>query len=155
MGIFIISLPPKQKIPLSITDRGRKLRGTTSGSSASHGADLTASNNAYRCYGRPRPPLLAFQGDHSGRYFSVFSHCLAPTGSSLAENWTHTSSHQCVYRNMVAKERIFVKQFQENTCFQILKAGVKSLGYITFLNSAIRPNQQEHTRETGDAQQNS
>ena len=66
-------------------DRGRKIRGTTSDLSASHNADLTASNNALRYFGRIRPSLLQVQKGRSGRYFSVFSHCLAPTGSSLAE----------------------------------------------------------------------
>ena len=73
------------------------IRGTTSGSAFPHENALTASNNASRCFGRPRPPLLSLlQEGHSGRYFGGFSHCLAPTGSSLAEKESLTCSHQCV-----------------------------------------------------------
>lgn len=62
------------------------LRGTTSGSAKPCGIALTASNNAFRGIGRTRPPLLMFQGGHSGRYFGGFSYLLAPTGDSLEEN---------------------------------------------------------------------
>ena len=57
-------------------DRGRKIRGTTSGSLMLHNMSLTASNNALRFLGRTRPPLLTFQEGHSGRYFVGFSTAL-------------------------------------------------------------------------------
>ena len=79
-------------------DRGRKIRGTTSGSLMLHNMSLTASDNALRFLGRTRPPLLRFQKGHSGRYFNGFSHCLAPTGSSLTEKGPITCSHHCVLR---------------------------------------------------------
>ena len=62
------------------------MRGTTSGSELPHNSSLGASNNALRCLGRTRPPLLLLQAGHSGRYFRVFPDCLAPTGSSLRGN---------------------------------------------------------------------
>ena len=111
IGFPIIISPLHAKKPSVLTDRGRELRGTTSGSSASHDADLTASNNASRCFGRPRPPLLLLQAGHSGRYFSGFSHCLAPTGSSLAEKETLTSSFQRVYQIILTRISQFVKLF--------------------------------------------
>ena len=46
---------------------------------------LTASDNAYRCIGRPRPALLDVQAGHSGRYLGVLSCSLTPTGNSLEE----------------------------------------------------------------------
>ena len=96
------------KKPPVLADRGRKIRGTTSGLVASHGATLTASNNALRNLGRTRPSLLDFQEGHSGRYFGGFSHCLAPTGSSLAEKGSLTCSHHCV-ENILTKIVYFVK----------------------------------------------
>ena len=60
--------------------------------------------------GEPRPPLIrSFQAGHSGRYFSGFSHCLAPTGSSLAENGTLTCSFQRVSWLILTKRQEFVK----------------------------------------------
>ena len=93
-----------------------KIRGTTSGSSASRGADLTVSNNTSRCFGRPRPPLLIFQAGHSGRYFCGFSHCLSPTGSSLTENGPLTSSHHCVYGAILTNQWSIVKYFASKNC---------------------------------------
>ena len=98
-----------KKRPLSLRTEGDNNRGTTSGSSAPHDTDLTASNNASRCFGRPRPPLLLFQAGHSGRYFSGFSHCLAPTGSSLAEKESLTSSLQRVCQIILTRIMQFVK----------------------------------------------
>ena len=106
------------KKPPVLSDRGRKIRGTTSGLVASHGATLTASNNALRNLGRTRPSLLDFQESHSGRYFGGFSHCLAPTGSSLAEKGSLTCSHHCV-ENILTKILYFVKN-----CFIALTGSV-------------------------------
>ena len=93
----IASLPfRKQTTPSIRTDRGRKIRGTTSNSASPHEDTLTASSNAIRCIGRTRPSLLFFQEGHSGRYFGAFPHCLAPSGSSLAGKGTLTSSLHCV-----------------------------------------------------------
>ena len=58
--------------------------------------------------GAPVLPYLNFQEGHSGRYFVGFSHCLAPTGSSLAEKGPITSSHQCV-EGMLTNLTEFVK----------------------------------------------
>ena len=89
--------------------RGRKIRGTTSGSSAPHNADLTVSDNTHRYIGQTRPFLLDIQKGRSGRYFTGLSCCLAPTGSSLEERITVTSSHLSVVI-ILTKERIFVNQ---------------------------------------------
>ena len=84
-------IPPYNKKSLRpVRTEGVKVRGTTSGSSVPHDTDLTVSNNTSRCLGRPRPPLLLLQKGHSGRYFSGFPRCLAPTGSSLAGNGSLT-----------------------------------------------------------------
>ena len=106
------------KKPPVLSDRGRKIRGTTSGLVASHGATLTASNNALRDLGRTRPSLLNFQKGHSGRYFGGFSHCLAPPGSSLAEKGSLTCSHHCV-EIILTKVVHFVKN-----CFIALTGSV-------------------------------
>ena len=110
-----------------------KLRGTTSGSSSLHSEDLTASNNASRCFGRTRLPLLLLQRSHSRRYFSAFPHCLAPTGSSLAGNWTLTCSLQRVYWLILTNRPGFVKQLSQNK---------------SFLNASVSPNQKEKAWET-------
>ena len=84
-------IPPYNKKSLCpVRTEGVKIRGTTSGSSAPRDTDLTVSSNTSRCLGRPRPPLLLLQKGHSGRYFSGFPRCLAPTGSSLAGNGSLT-----------------------------------------------------------------
>ena len=70
--------------------------GTTSGSPAPHDAGLTVSKNTFRCTGRTRLSLLHVRESHSGRYLGGFSRCLAPTGSSLAEKFSLTSSHRSV-----------------------------------------------------------
>ena len=93
------------------------LRGTTSGSASPHDDALTVSDNTSRCVGRPRPPLLLLQAGHSGRYFSGFPHCLAPTGSSLAEKDSLTSSLQRVYRIILTNIMQFVKIIIEPDTF--------------------------------------
>ena len=98
-----------EKRPLSRWDRGRKIRGTTSNSAFPHENALRASDNASRCVGRTRPPLLLFQGGHSGRYFGALPCPLAPTGNSLEESGALTSSHHCVYRLILTKTDEFVK----------------------------------------------
>ena len=50
----------KQKTPPVLADRGRQIRGTTSGSGVPHGRPLTASDNAICCIGHTRPALLRF-----------------------------------------------------------------------------------------------
>ena len=72
------------------------MHGTTSGLSKPHDLLLRSSNNDARCIGRTRSPLLYIQEDHSGRYLGAAANCLAPTGSSLMEALTLTSSHQGV-----------------------------------------------------------
>ena len=93
-----------------------KIRGTTSGSASPHYDALTVSNNTSRYVGRPRPPLLLFQAGHSGRYFGGSSHCLAPTGSSLAENGSRTCSHHCVYGAILTNQWSIVKYFASKNC---------------------------------------
>ena len=62
------------------------MHGTTSGLMKPHDFILRPSNNGARGIGRTRSSLLTLQEDHSGRYFGVFSCCLAPPGSSLVES---------------------------------------------------------------------
>ena len=50
--------PFQTKTPSIQTDRGRKVRGTTSNSAFPHENALTASSNAFRCLGRARLSLL-------------------------------------------------------------------------------------------------
>ena len=88
--------PSKKTTPPVRSDRGRKMHGTTSGAVKPHSFTLRPSSNGSRCIGRTRPTLLLLRADHSGRYFSALSRCLAPPGSSLAERGTPTSSHPCV-----------------------------------------------------------
>ena len=103
-----------KKAPCPVRTEGVNSRGTTSGSASPHDDALTASDNASRYVGRPRPPLLLLQAGHSGRYFSGFSHCLAPTGSSLAEKGTLTSSLQRVCQIILANIMQLVKNFIES-----------------------------------------
>lgn len=125
------------KTPPVLSDRGRKIRGTTSDSPIPHGIDLTASNNAIRCFGRTRPSLLGFQEGHSGRYFSELPHCLAPTGSSLAERFSPTYSHQCV-AYMVANFMRFVKVFLYGA--PSISAALSSVISVIFAPPMIRAN---------------
>lgn len=92
----------------ALSDRGRKTRGTTSGSPTPHNIGLTVSNNTLRCFGRARPSLLQVQEGHSGRYFCVFPRCLAPTDSSLAEN-ERILHPITVFLVILTKRRRFVK----------------------------------------------
>ena len=80
----------------------------------------------------PSFPTELFQESHSGRYFSAFSRCLAPTGSSLAENGSLTYSHLCVIGDILTKCITFVKYFQNNTCFQCIEAGANYLTIYFF-----------------------
>ena len=71
---------------------------------------LTASSNAFRCFGRTRPSLLRFQAGHSGRYLGALPRCLAPSGSSLAGSGTLTCSLQRVNVDILTKRTQFVKK---------------------------------------------
>ena len=71
---------------------------------------LQASNNALRDIGRTRPALLIFRQTTPGGISADFSHCLAPAGSSLAENEALTSSHHCVTGVILTKNQILVKE---------------------------------------------
>ncbi len=79
--------------------------------SAFTGQSLTASNNAFCCFGQMPSSPTAFQAGHSGRYLGRFPHCLAPSGSSLGGKGLLTSSHHCV-AGILAKDAKFVKPFQ-------------------------------------------
>ena len=68
---YIKTLP--QKTPSIHTDRGRKIRGTTSNSVFPHENTLTASSNAIRCIGRTRPSLLLISERPLWEVFRRFS----------------------------------------------------------------------------------
>ena len=91
------------KKPPVLTDRGRNKHGTTSGLIMLHSRILRPSNNGSRDIGRTRFFLLEFQKNHSGRYLGIVSHCLAPTGSSLAKMKMLTSSLHCVVEIILTK----------------------------------------------------
>ena len=57
--------------------------------------------------GGPVLPYYIFQAGHSGRYFRDVSHCLAPTGSSLREKESLTSSHHSVAHTLAKKYPFF------------------------------------------------
>ena len=58
--------------------------------------------------GDPVLPYCYFRKATPGGISSRLSHCLAPTGSSLAERITSTNSHHCV-GHILAKFAAFVK----------------------------------------------
>ena len=62
-------------------DRGRKLRGTTSGSLSLHNESLTASNNAFAISGVPVFPYCNFRKATPGGISVVFSTALHQTAA--------------------------------------------------------------------------
>lgn len=52
------------------------------------------------------------QADRSEMYFAAFPYRLTPTDGSLRVKITGTSSHHCVFVNILTELLGFVKQFQ-------------------------------------------